>query len=129
MKNIVLSTLLMISLSVVSGSASEIDDIMQSKSSKQSTDQSKVTTRGSNSSKKSTSALKQEQLEQFATINTNQLAKEIAVGHGELVDTLAIMLKVQNKDAFIAKLQDNYANIYTSQDMQTTEILNNISKI
>ena len=126
MKNIVLSTVLLVSLSAVSGFA---NDIMQSQSFKQSTEQSKVTTRGSKSSAKGSAAAEQAQLEQFASVNSNQLAKEIAVGHGELVDTLATMLKVENKGAFVAKLQANYANIYTSQDMQTTEVLNNISKI
>lgn len=129
MKNIVLSTVLVVALSAVSGFADEIDDIMQSKSSKQSTEQSKVTTRGSKSSKQGNAAAEQAQLEQFASVNSSQLAKEISVGHGELVNTLATMLKVEDKATFIAKLQANYENIYTSQDMQTTEILNNISKI
>ena len=129
MKNIVLSTVLLVSLSAVSVFAGGADDIMQSKSSKQSTQQSKVTTRGSKSSNKGRAAAEQAQLEQFASVNSNQLAKEIAVGHGELAYTLAVMLKVENRGAFVAKLQANYAHIYTSQEMQTAEILNNISKI
>jgi len=129
MKNIVLSTVLLVSLSAVSGFADSMGDIMQSKSSKQSTEQSKVTTRGSKSSKKGSAAAEQAQLEQFASVNSEQLAKEIAVGHGELVDTLATMLKIENKGAFVAKLQANYAKIYTSQDMKAAEVLNNISSI
>ncbi|WP_321779423.1 DUF3015 family protein [Sulfurimonas sp.] len=127
MKKIILSVALILSLSSVSGFADAMDDIMQSKISKQSTDQSKVTTRGS--SKKENAAAQQARLEQFASVNSNQLAKEIAMGHGELVDTLATMLKVDNKSVFVSKLQSNYGNIYTSQDMQTADILKNISKI
>ena len=51
MKNIVLSTVLLVSLSAVSVFAGGADDIMQSNSSKPSTQQSKVTTRGSKSVK------------------------------------------------------------------------------
>ena len=129
MKNIVLSTVLILSLSAVSGFAESMNSVMQSNSFKQSTQKSKVTTRGSKSSKKGSAAAEQAQLEQFASVNADQLVKEISVGHGELVDTLATMLKVENKGAFVAKLQANYANIYTSQDIQTAEILNNISSI
>ncbi len=69
------------------------------------------------------------QLEKFASVNSDQLAKEIAAGNGEMVDTLATLLKVENKPAFASKLQANYGNIYTSQDMKASEVLNNISHI
>ena len=74
-------------------------------------------------------AVDQAPLEKFASVNSDQLAKEIAAGNGEMVDTLATLLKVENKALFVAKLQNNYANIYTSSDMQLSDILKNISKI
>jgi len=129
MKKIILSATLVLSLGLVNGFADTMNDIMQSKSSIQSTEQSKVTTRGTKSSKKDSAAVEKVQLEQFASINNNQLAKEIAIGHGELLDTLATMLKVEDKNVFISKLQSNYGKIYTSPDMQTADILKNISKI
>ncbi len=117
MKKIVLSTVVILALGLVNASAS--DDVMMSKSSKQT----------KSSKKKATAKAETTQLHEFALVNASQLAKEIAAGDGEMVNTLATMLKVENKSMFIAKLQANYENIYTSQDIQVSEILNNISKI
>ncbi len=126
MKKILLSTVSVLMLGSVSVTADQFDDILQSKSSKQSTDKSKASTRGS---KKGSASAEQIRTQEFVAVNSNQLAKEIAAGHGEIVDTLATLLKVEDKHTFIAKLQTNYSKIYTSKDMGTQEILNNISKI
>jgi uncharacterized protein with ATP-grasp and redox domains len=86
-------------------------------------------TRNSASSRHNQSAIEQAQLEKFASVNSDQLSKEIAAGHGEIVNTLATLLKVENKDLFISKLQANYENIYTSSDIKSSDVLKNISKI
>ncbi len=129
MKRIILSAFVIASLSVVSVSANEIDDIMQSKSSKQSTEQSRVTTRGSGSYQNSSAQADRIRLEQFASSNSDQLAKEIAAGHGEMLNTLATLMKVEDKAIFSAKLQTNYSKIYTSKDVTSQEVLNNIAQI
>ncbi len=129
MKKIILGVFAIASLTVVSVSADEIDDIMQSKSSNQSTEQSRVTTRGSGSSKHRHAEADKIKLEQFASSNSDQLAKDIAAGHGEMLDTLATLMKVEDKAIFSAKLQANYSTIYTSKDITSTEVLNNISQI
>jgi hypothetical protein len=129
MKKIILSTIAIATLSVVSVQANAIEDIMQSKSSKQSTYQSHATSRNSPSSQHNQSAINKAQLEKFASVNSDQLAKDIAAGHGEMVNTLATLLKVENKGLFISKLQANYENIYTSSDMKSSAVLKNISKI
>lgn len=133
MKKILLSAIAILALTAVSAQAKDIgnsiDNIMQSKSSHQSTGKSKATTRNSASSKRNHAAADQAQLLEFASVNSDQLAKEIAAGNGETVYTLATLLKVENKALFISKLQDNYANIYTSSDVSSSDILNNISKI
>ena len=133
MKKIVLSAIAILALTVVSaqakGKGSAIDNIMQSKSSHQSTGKSKATTRNSASSKRNHAAADKAELVEFASANSDQLAKEIAAGNGEMVYTLATLLKVENKALFVSKLQDNYANIYTSSDVNPSDVLNNISKI
>jgi len=129
MKRIILSAFAIASLSVVSVSANQVDDIMQSKSSQQSTEQSRVTTRGSGSIKKHAAEADRIKLEQFASSNSDQLAKEIAAGNGEMLNTLATLMKVEDKAIFSAKLQTNYNNIYTSKDVTSQEVLNNISQI
>ena len=66
---------------------------------------------------------------EFVASNMDQLAKEIAMGHGESVDTLAELLNVENKVAFAASLQQNYNSIYTSGDVKMADVLDNIATV
>ncbi|MDD5401146.1 MAG: DUF3015 family protein [Sulfurimonas sp.] len=68
-----------------------------------------------------------EQAQEFVASNMDQLAKEIAVGHGESVDTLAELLKISDKATFSASLQQNYNSIYTSQNATMADVLDNIA--
>lgn len=67
------------------------------------------------------------QAEEFVASNMDQLAKEIAIGHGESIDTLAELLEISDKATFSASLQENYNKIYTSQDVKMADVLDNIS--
>lgn len=66
--------------------------------------------------------------QQFVASNMDILAKEIAAGHGESLDALDELLKVQDKVAFNTTLQANYNKIYNSKSVQMADVLDNISK-
>jgi len=68
-----------------------------------------------------------EMAEEFVASNMDILAKEIAVGHGESIDTLAELLNVKDTATFSASLQANYNTIYTSQKVEMADVLDNIS--
>lgn len=76
---------------------------------------------------KKTKIVMNERAEQFVASNMDILAKEIARGHGESLDTLAELLKVQDKSTFKVALQKNYNSIYTSQKVEMADVLDNIS--
>lgn len=76
---------------------------------------------------KKTQFVMNERAEEFVASNMDQLAKEIAVGHGESVDTLAELLKISDKATFSASLQANYNSIYASQNATMADVLDNIS--
>lgn len=76
---------------------------------------------------KKTQFVLNKQVQEFVASNMDQLAKEIAIGHGESVDTLAELLSVSDKVAFSASLQENYNKIYTSQNVKMADVLDNIS--
>ncbi len=76
---------------------------------------------------KKTKFVMNERAEEFVASNMDQLAKEIAVGHGESVDTLAELLAVEDKEVFASALQANYNSIYTSQNVEMADVLDNIS--
>ncbi len=67
--------------------------------------------------------------QEFVAGNMDQLAKEIAMGQGESVDTLAELLKVEDKAAFAAALQYNYNSIYTSTQVEMSDVVSNISNV
>jgi len=76
---------------------------------------------------KKTKFVMNEMAEEFVASNMDILAKEISIGHGESIDTLAELLNVEDKASFSASLQANYNSIYTSQKVEMNEVLDNIS--
>jgi hypothetical protein len=70
-----------------------------------------------------------ETAQDFVASNMDTLAKEIAMGHGESIDTLAELLNVADKDAFATALQANYNKIYTSKNAKMADVLDNIAAI
>lgn len=78
---------------------------------------------------KKTKFVMNERAEEFVASNMDQLAKEIAMGQGESVDTLAELLAADDKEAFASALQSNYNSIYTSQNVEMADVLDNISAI
>lgn len=76
---------------------------------------------------KKTKIVMNERAEEFVASNMDILAKEIARGHGESLDTLAELLMVENQAKFYLALQSNYNSIYTSQKVEMADVLDNIS--
>ena len=68
-----------------------------------------------------------ERAEEFVASNMDVLAKEIAIGNGESLDTLVELLEVSDKASFKVALQTNYNAIYTSQNVQMADVLDNIA--
>ena len=78
---------------------------------------------------KKTKLVMNERAEEFVASNMDILAKEIAQGHGESVDTLAELLNVVDTASFSASLQTNYNKIYTSEKVEMNNVLDNISSV
>ncbi len=76
---------------------------------------------------KKTKLVMNERAEEFVASNMDILAKEIAIGHGESIDTLAELLNVTDTATFSASLQSNYNSIYTSQKVEMNDVLDNIA--
>ena len=76
---------------------------------------------------KKTKVVMNERVTEFVASNMDILAKEIAVGQGESLDTLAELLNVEDKAMFSASLQTNYNKIYSSKSVKMADVLDNIS--
>jgi len=62
----------------------------------------------------------------FVAKNMDALATDIAMGQGEKLDTLASLLKIENKSAFAARLQQNFSAIYTDEEVTSAQIIDRI---
>ena len=70
-----------------------------------------------------------ERAAEFVASNMDQLSREIAIGQGESVSTLAELLNVENKAEFASALQANYNAIYTNEKADMATVLDNVSTI
>lgn len=70
-----------------------------------------------------------ERAAEFVAANMDQLSREIAIGQGESVETLAELLNVDDKAAFASALQANYNAIYASEKADMATVLDNVATI
>jgi hypothetical protein len=70
-----------------------------------------------------------ERAAEFVAANMDQLSREIAIGQGESVETLAELLNIENKAAFAVALQANYNAIYTNEKADMANVLDNVVTI
>ncbi|MDR2884645.1 MAG: DUF3015 domain-containing protein [Deferribacteraceae bacterium] len=55
---------------------------------------------------------------EFVQGNMDSLVRDVAMGSGETITTLASIMEVQDVDAFGSKLQKNFAVIFPSADVE-----------
>lgn len=72
---------------------------------------------------RSTSLVFNEKVDTFVANNMDALAIDIANGHGEFVDTLAVLMHVADKASFAGKLQAHFDDIYTSAHISSASVL------
>lgn len=72
-----------------------------------------------------------EKVYRFVSANMDMLAKDISVGQGEALDTLAEMLSVPSSDRarVYAQLKSNFSTIYPSSSVDSVVVVDSIVKI
>ena len=72
-----------------------------------------------------------ERLNEFVASNMDSIAQDIAAGNGEALSTLAELMEVPSVDRpeFFSVLQKNFSEIYTSKDIQSAQVIDNIVNI
>lgn len=88
-------------------------------------------TTGTLNCKKPASIVLNEKLDEFVAYNLDTLAQEIAAGEGESLATLAELMEVPTakRAEFYATLQGNFTSIFTSGDVQSADVIDNIVKV
>jgi Protein of unknown function (DUF3015) len=83
---------------------------------------------GTSECKQPTRFVKNEKVNQFVAHNIDNIAKDIAMGKGESLDTLAELMEVSadKRPAFYSKLQANFSRIFTSEKVEAADVIDNI---
>jgi hypothetical protein len=84
-----------------------------------------------NCEKNPTKFVSNPQLTQFVSANLDSLAKEIAKGEGETLNTLTELAGISSdkKSATFLKLQANFSTIFPSEKVEGPEVVDQIIKI
>ncbi|BAK72399.1 MAG: DUF3015 family protein [Arcobacter sp.] len=85
-------------------------------------------TSGTSNCDKPSNFVSNDKLNKFVAENMDELALDISAGHGETLQTVAKLMNVENTDAFSAKLQANFSNIYSNQDVTSANVIDSIAK-
>jgi hypothetical protein len=85
-------------------------------------------TTGTSNCEKQPKFASNERLNEFVKENLDNLAKDIARGYGESLDTLSELLGVssEERDAFYSKLQSNFSTIFPSENVETADVVDSI---
>jgi len=72
-----------------------------------------------------------ERLNEFVAGNMDSLAADMAAGEGESLAALAELMEVPapRRAGFYAALKDNFTSIFTSSDIQSASLIDNILKV
>ncbi len=72
-----------------------------------------------------------EPLNRFVADNMDNLAKDIAMGEGEYLTTLAALMEVtfNERDEFYRLLQDNFSDVFPSESISHADVIDNIARI
>lgn len=85
-------------------------------------------TSGTSNCEQPTNFVKNERLNEFVVANMDNLARDIAMGSGESLDTMAELIELPKTERpqLYAKLQANFTKIYTSDTVEAAEVVDNI---
>jgi hypothetical protein len=88
-------------------------------------------TSGTSNCKRPGSFASNQKLNQFVAANMDNVARDIARGEGEYLDTLVVLMEIptEEKATFCHTLQKNFTRIYTSETVTHDDVLNNIEAI
>lgn len=80
---------------------------------------------GTSECKQPSSFVQNEELNKFVFSNMDNLAKDMARGKGETLDTLAELLHIapDQKAKFVANMQANFSKIYSSEKVEFSAVI------
>jgi len=88
-------------------------------------------TSGTSECKEPTKFVSNERLNEFVVANMDNLAKDIAMGHGETLDAFADLMQVpaEKRPEFYRKLQAGFSKIFTSENVVLANVVDNVADV
>jgi hypothetical protein len=88
-------------------------------------------TTGTSECQQPKSFVSNERLHEFVVANMDNLARDIAQGRGETLDSFAELIGVplDKRPEFYAQLQSGFAKIFTSSNIQMASVIDNIATV
>ncbi len=85
-------------------------------------------TSGTSECKQNARVVQNERLNEFVAANMDNLAKDIAAGRGESLETMAELMNIPavERPAVYTKLQANFGSIFTSENVQAANVIDNM---
>lgn len=85
-------------------------------------------TTGTSNCEKQAKFASNERLNEFVRANMDNLAKDVARGHGEALDTLAELLGISTEErgTVYTKLQSNFSTIFPSENTDVADVVDSI---
>jgi len=86
-------------------------------------------TSGTSDCKQPDKFVENKKLQEFVASNLDNLAKEIAMGRGETLDTLAELMEISapEKQAFYTKMQSDFSAIFASNKVEYADVVDGIA--
>ena len=83
---------------------------------------------GTSECKQPSSFVQNEELNKFVLVNMDNLAKDVARGKGETLDTVAELLHIapSQQAKFVANMQANFSKIYSSEKVEFSTVIDGI---
>ena len=85
-------------------------------------------TSGTSNCNKPNNFVSNDKLNKFVEDNMDELALDISAGKGETLETVAKLMNVENNVEFSAKLQSNFTNIYSNENVTSATVIDSIAK-
>lgn len=85
-------------------------------------------TSGTSNCDKPSNFVSNDKLNRFVAENMDELALDISAGQGETLSTVAKLMNVEDSAAFSSKLQSNFTNIYSSENVTSATVIDSIAK-
>lgn len=85
-------------------------------------------TSGTSHCDKPSNFVSNDKLNKFVSENMDELAMDISAGKGETLTTVAKLMNVEDTKSFSSKLQANFSNIYTTENVTSANVIDSIAK-